>query len=162
MLFFETKSDAKNRFGDVVLHRCIGDYRSLFLTRIMEKFGARVINTSKVSDVCGNNLITSMVLAKAGVPTPKTYVALSSESVEQTAGCSATPIPMKPFVGSSGRMVSIARDAETLDTIVELRESIPNPIEHMYYLQEFVERPPRDIRHSRRRGDNRDRLPERP
>ena len=23
---------------------------------------------------------------------------------------------------------------------------MPNPIEHMYYLQEFVERPPRDIR----------------
>jgi [lysine-biosynthesis-protein LysW]--L-2-aminoadipate ligase len=56
------------------------------------------------------------------------------------------PVVMKPFVGSWGRMVSIARDAQTLDTIVELRESIPNPIEHMYYLQEFVERPPRDIR----------------
>ena len=42
MLFFElTDSDAKNRFGDVVLQRCISYYRSLFLTRIMENFGAR-------------------------------------------------------------------------------------------------------------------------
>jgi [lysine-biosynthesis-protein LysW]---L-2-aminoadipate ligase len=147
MLFFElTDGSAENRFGDVVLQRCISYYRSLFLTRIMENFGAYVINTSKVSDVCGNKLITSMVLAKAGVPTPKTYIALSSDSVEQTAGLLGYPIVMKPFVGSWGRMVSIARDAQTLDTIVELRESIPNPIEHMYYLQEFVERPPRDIR----------------
>jgi [lysine-biosynthesis-protein LysW]--L-2-aminoadipate ligase len=53
---------------------------------------------------------------------------------------------MKPFVGSWGRMISIAKDPQILDTIVELRESIPNPIEHMYYLQEFVQRPPRDIR----------------
>ena len=43
-------------------------------------------------------------------------------------------------------MISIARDPQTLDTIVELKESLQNPIEHMYYLQEFVKRPPRDIR----------------
>jgi [lysine-biosynthesis-protein LysW]---L-2-aminoadipate ligase len=147
MLSFElTDREAKNRFGDIVLQRCISYYRSSFLTRIMENFGAHVINTSKVSDVCGNKLITSMVLAKAGIPTPKTFVALSSESVDQTAEQMGYPVVMKPFVGSWGRMVSIARDAQTLDTIVELRESIPNPIEHMYYLQEFVERPPRDIR----------------
>jgi [lysine-biosynthesis-protein LysW]--L-2-aminoadipate ligase len=147
MLSFElTDGAAANRFGDVVLQRCISHYRSLFLTRIMENFGARVINTSQVAETCGNKLITSMVLAKAGVPTPKTFVALSSECVGQTAEQLGYPVVMKPFVGSWGRMISIARDAQTLDAIVELRESIPNPIEHMYYLQEFVERPPRDIR----------------
>jgi len=147
LLSFElTDREAKNRFGDVVLQRCISYYRSLFLTRIMENFGAFVINNSKVSDICGNKLVTSMVLAKAGVPTPRTFVALSSESVDQTANLVGYPVVMKPFVGSWGRMISIARDSQILDTIVELRESIPNPIEHMYYLQEFVERPPRDIR----------------
>ncbi len=147
LLSFElTDRDAKNRFGDVVLQRCISYYRSLFLTRIMENFGAYVINNSNVSDVCGNKLISSMVLAKAGVPTPRTFVALSSESVDQTANLVGYPVVMKPFVGSWGRMISIARDPQILDTIVELRESIPNPIEHMYYLQEYVERPPRDIR----------------
>jgi [lysine-biosynthesis-protein LysW]--L-2-aminoadipate ligase len=146
-LFFElTNGDAGNNFGDVVLQRCISYYRSLFLTRIMENFGTYVINNSKVSDVCGNKLITSMVLAKAGVPTPRTFVALSSDSVEQTAAALGYPVVMKPFVGSWGRMISIARDQQILETIVELRESIPNPIEHMYYLQEFVVRPPRDIR----------------
>jgi len=141
-----SKKKLRNGFGDAVLQRCISYYRSLFLTRIMEHFGAYVINTSKVSDVCGNKLITSMVLAKAGVPTPRTFVALSSESVEHAADALDYPIVVKPFVGSWGRMISIAKDAQTLDTIVELRESIPNPIEHMYYLQDFVERPPRDIR----------------
>ena len=83
-LYFDvTGKDAKNGFGDVVLQRCISYYRSLFLTRILENFGVRVINTSKVSEVCGNKLITSMVLAKAGVPTPRTYVSLSSESVDR-------------------------------------------------------------------------------
>jgi [lysine-biosynthesis-protein LysW]--L-2-aminoadipate ligase len=146
-LFFEaTAKKSKYDFGDVVLQRCISYYRSLFLARIMEHFGAYVINSSKVSDICGNKLVSSMVLAKAGVPTPKTYVALSSESVIEAAETLGYPVVLKPFVGSWGRMISIAKDAQTLDTIVELRESIPNPIEHMYYLQDFIDRPPRDIR----------------
>ena len=146
-LFFEiTDGDRSNQFGDIVLQRCISYYRSLFLTRIMENFGAYVINNSRVAEVCGNKLITSMVLAKAGVPTPKTFVALSSDSVDEAAASLGYPVVMKPFVGSWGRMVSIARDQQMVDTIVELKESIPNPIEHMYYLQEFVDRPPRDIR----------------
>ena len=147
MLYFEaTAKKPEHDFGDIVLQRCISYYRSLFLTRIMENFGARVINTSKVSEICGNKLITSMVLAKAGIPTPKTFVAMSSESVDEAAEKLGYPVVLKPFVGSWGRMISIAKEKQALDTIVELRESIPNPIEHMYYLQDFVERPPRDIR----------------
>ena len=146
-LYFDvTAKKIKGGFGDVVLQRCISYYRSLFLTRILENFGIPVVNTSKVSEVCGNKLVTSMMLAKAGILTPKTYVALSSESVTAAAESLGYPIVLKPFIGSWGRMVSLAKDAHTLDTIVELRESIANPIEHMYYLQDFVERPPRDIR----------------
>ena len=146
-LYFDvTGKDARNGFGDVVLQRCISYYRSLFLTKILENFGIRVINTSKVSEVCGNKLVTSMLLARAGIPTPKTYVSLSSDAVIEAANSLGFPVVMKPFVGSWGRMISLARDAQTLDTIVELKESLQNPIEHMYYLQEFVKRPPRDIR----------------
>jgi len=87
-----------------------------------------------------------MLLAKAGILTPKTYVALSSDSVGEAAEALGFPVVMKPFIGSWGRMVSLAKDRHTLDTIVELKEAIQNPIEHMYYLQEYVKRPPRDIR----------------
>ena len=85
LAFNVTGKKVKNGFGDIVLQRCISYYRSLFLTRILENFGIQVINTTKVSEACGNKLVTSMLLAKAGVPTPKTYVALSSESVVETA-----------------------------------------------------------------------------
>jgi [lysine-biosynthesis-protein LysW]--L-2-aminoadipate ligase len=144
--FEVTSRTPADEYGDVVLQRCISYYRSLFLTKILENFGSSVINSSKVSDICGNKLITSMVLAKAGVPTPKTFVAMSSESVQRAAAGLGYPVVIKPFVGSWGRMVSVAKEWDTLDTIVEMRESIPNPLEHMYYLQEYVKRPPRDIR----------------
>ena len=160
LLSFEiTDRDAKNRFGDVVLQRCISYYRSSFLTRILENFGAYVINSSKVSDICGNKLMCSMALAKAGVPTPRTFVALSSDSVDQTAEQVGYPVVMKPFVGSWGRMISIARDPQILDTIVELRESIPNPVRaHVLPAGVRAEAPQRHPRHSRRGRDNRDDL----
>jgi [lysine-biosynthesis-protein LysW]--L-2-aminoadipate ligase len=146
LAFNVTAKGAADGFGDVVLQRCISYYRSAFLTRILENFGVRVINSSKVSEACGNKLVTSMLLAKAGVPTPDTYVALSSESVFETAEKLGYPVVVKPFTGSWGRMVDIAKEPQTLGTIVEYRESMQNPVEHMYYLQEFVKRPPRDIR----------------
>lgn len=141
-----TGKKINNGFGDVVLQRCISYYRSIFLARILEHFGIKVINSTRVSEACGNKLVTSMLLAKAGVPTPKTYVALDSESVFETAEKVGYPVVIKPFTGSWGRMVDIAKEPQTLGTIVEYRESMQSPVEHMYYIQEFVKRPPRDIR----------------
>ncbi|HVC26750.1 MAG TPA: lysine biosynthesis protein LysX [Nitrososphaerales archaeon] len=146
LAFNVTGKRVRNGFGDVVLQRCISYYRSAFLTRILENFGIQVINTTKVSEACGNKLVTSMLLAKAGVQTPKTYVALSSESVFETAEKMGYPVVVKPFTGSWGRMVDIAKEPQTLGTIVEYRESMQSPVEHMYYIQEYVKRPPRDIR----------------
>jgi [lysine-biosynthesis-protein LysW]---L-2-aminoadipate ligase len=144
--FNVTGKKINNGFGDVVLQRCISYYRSIFLARILENFGIHVINSTKVSEACGNKLVTSMLLAKAGVPTPKTYVALDAESVFETAEKVGYPVVIKPFTGSWGRMVDIAKEPQTLGTIVEYRESMQSPVEHMYYIQEFVKRPPRDIR----------------
>jgi [lysine-biosynthesis-protein LysW]---L-2-aminoadipate ligase len=144
--FQVTAKKVRNGFGDLVLQRCISYYRSLFLTRILENFGIEVINNSSVSEACGNKLITSMILAKAGVPTPKTHVALSSESVTDAAEAVGYPIVLKPFTGSWGRMISVAKDPQTLAAFVEFRESMQSPLDHMYYIQEFVTRPPRDIR----------------
>lgn len=135
-----------NLFGDLALQRCISHYRALYLTRIIENMGLEVVNSSAVTESCGNKLVTTLILAKAGIPTPRTYVALTPETVAQAAKTLGFPVVMKPLTGSWGRMVSIARDEEALQSIVELREQLQNPAEHLYYLQEFVRRPPRDIR----------------
>ena len=146
-LHFEISRRIRTRkFGAAILQRCISHYRALFSTRILESAGARVINTYSVAELCGNKLATTMALAKAGVPTPKTIVALSSDSVEEAAKKVRFPLVMKPFTGSWGRMVSVAKDMDGLSSLVELREEMHNPLEHMYYLQEFIKRPPRDIR----------------
>lgn len=135
-----------SELADVVLNRCISHYRSLFLSEALEGAGLSVINRHAVAEVCSNKLATSIALSNSGVPTPRTYLALSAESAEAAAEALGYPLVLKPFTGSWGRMVTIVRDRETLLALAEFKEELANPAEHMYYLQEFIKRPPRDIR----------------
>ena len=146
LIFDVSRAEKENGFGDLALQRCISYYRTLFLTRIFENRGVEVINPHRVTEACGNKLVTTMLLAKGKIPTPKTLVTLSPETVAEAGERLGFPVVLKPFMGSWGRLVSIARDPETLQSIVELREQLQNPMKHMYYLQEYVKRPPRDIR----------------
>ena len=132
--------------GDVVLQRCISHYRSLLLTQTLEGAGVHVINSYTVAEVCSNKLATSIALSNAGVPTPRTYLALSNEGAEVAAEQLGYPLVLKPFTGSWGRMVTVVRDKATLQALMEYKEELANPLEHMYYLQEYIRRPPRDIR----------------
>jgi len=133
--------------GDVVLQRCISHYRSSLLTQTLEGVGLMVINSFAVAETCSNKLATSIALANAGVPTPRTFLALTSEAAEEAAEELGYPLVMKPFTGSWGRMVTVVRDRATLESLIEFKEELANPQEqHMYYLQEYVKRPPRDIR----------------
>jgi [lysine-biosynthesis-protein LysW]--L-2-aminoadipate ligase len=55
------------------------------------------------------------------------------------------PKIIKPTVGSWGRMVSKINDMDSADGIIEGKESM-HPIHHIHFFEEFVQRPPRDIR----------------
>ena len=133
--------------GDVVLQRCISHYRSSILTLMLEGAGLKVINSHDVAERCSNKLATSIALANAKVPTPRTFLALTSEAAEEAADKLGYPFVLKPFTGSWGRMVTVVRDRSTLQSLIEYKEELANPQEqHMYYLQEFIRRPPRDIR----------------
>ncbi|MDG6987871.1 MAG: lysine biosynthesis protein LysX [Nitrososphaerota archaeon] len=137
----------RQEFGDVVLQRCISHYRSSLLTRTLEGSGLKVVNSFDVAETCSNKLATSIALANAGVPTPRTLLALTSEAAEAAAEELGYPLVLKPFTGSWGRMVTVVRDRATLQSLIEFKEELANPAEqHMYYLQEYVRRPPRDIR----------------
>jgi [lysine-biosynthesis-protein LysW]---L-2-aminoadipate ligase len=135
-----------SEFGSIVLQRCISHFRSLLLSETLEGAGLHVINSHSVAETCSNKLSTTIALARAGVPTPRTYLALTSEAVESAAAELGFPLVLKPFTGSWGRMVTIVRDKETLQSLIEYKEELANPQEHSYYMQEFVKRPPRDIR----------------
>jgi [lysine-biosynthesis-protein LysW]--L-2-aminoadipate ligase len=145
--------DCKNLILDVdkkteystVLQRCVSYYRNLHSTAALEGMGANVINSLYCGVYAGNKLFTHMLLRNAGIPTPYVTVAFSKESALAALDSLGYPRVIKPTVGSWGRMVSKLNNKESAEGIIEEREKM-YPIYQVHYLEEFVQRPPRDIR----------------
>ncbi|HEX2013985.1 MAG TPA: lysine biosynthesis protein LysX [Nitrososphaera sp.] len=132
--------------GDVILQRSVSHYRGLYMTACLEFLGYPVINRFEVGETCGNKLLTSLVLAKNEIPTPRTQFSFSAESAMESIRKTGLPLVLKPIVGSWGRGVFPIRDEEVASMVVEMREEDDSPFARIYYLQEMINRPPRDIR----------------
>jgi [lysine-biosynthesis-protein LysW]---L-2-aminoadipate ligase len=138
------KSDLS--LGDVIMQRSVSHYRGLYLTACLEFLDFPVINKFSTAEMCGNKLVTSLALAKNNIPTPRTQVAFSAETAIEMMRKTGLPLVLKPIVGSWGRGVFPLRDEETANMIVEMREENDSPLSRIYYIQEMVDRPPRDVR----------------
>ena len=133
-------------FGDAVLERCISYFRGLHYTAYLEFLGVPVINKLAVASVCGNKMMMSLKLAEHKIPSPQTFFAFTRESALNMADNAKYPLVIKPLVGSWGRGVAKISDRESLEAVTESREISDGPYDRIYYLQEMIKRPPRDIR----------------
>ena len=133
-------------FGDVAINRCISYFRGLHITAILEKAGLEVINPFDVSLICGNKVFTNLALMEAGVPIPKTLLAFTGDGALKALDEIGFPAVMKPVIGSWGRLIALVKDRDSAQAIIESREQIHNALLQLYYVQEYVNRPPRDIR----------------
>ena len=136
----------KAKFGELALERCISYFRGLHATAILENSGIPVINSFKTSSICGNKLLTTLTLIKAGIPTPRTIIAFTLEEALKALDELGYPAVLKPVIGSWGRLIAPLKDKETALALLEHREEMSNPLYQIYYIQEMVVRPPRDIR----------------
>lgn len=139
-------SKVNEAYGDVALQRCISHFRGTYISACLESKGMVVVNKASVSEICGNKLWSTLMLIRAGVPTPKTALAFTPESALQAAEEIGYPVVLKPLVGSWGRMVVALRDREEAEAIIELRSQMNGALNQIFYVQERVNRPPRDIR----------------
>ena len=133
-------------FGDIFLQRCISHFRGLYITSCVEFLGYPVINKYEVSEICGNKLRTSLILAKSKVAGRKTYFCFNSDSFKVLIDKIGYPIVLKPIVGFWGRGVFPVRNEEIANMLIETREENDSPFSRIYYVQEMIKRPPRDIR----------------
>lgn len=141
---FLSLDKSKDSF-ETVLQRCVSYYRSLHSTAALEGKGVNVINCLNTSIFAGNKLFTHMLLQKQGISTPFSVVAFSEEAALEALEKNGYPMVLKPTVGSWGRMIALLKDRDSAEGIIESREKM-YPIYQVYYLEEFVQRPPRDIR----------------
>jgi [lysine-biosynthesis-protein LysW]---L-2-aminoadipate ligase len=131
---------------DLVVERCINHSRALYSLRILNDRGIPTVNTAHVADVCGNKLQTTSALTANGVPSPRTLIAYSSESALRAIEELGYPVVLKPAVGSWGRLLSKINDREAAEAILEHKEVLGTYHHSIFYIQEYIQKPMRDIR----------------
>jgi [lysine-biosynthesis-protein LysW]---L-2-aminoadipate ligase len=132
-------------WNKTIIQRTVSYFKSLHSTAALEGVGAHIINSLRTAILCGNKLFAHMELQKAGIKTPNAFTAFSPESAMSTLARMGYPAVIKPTIGSWGRLIALVRDTEAAKAIIEDREHM-FPIYHVYFFEEFVKRPPRDIR----------------
>ena len=143
-LFIDLNNGVTEDYG-VVLQRCVSYFRSLHSTAALEGKKVRVVNAFQTSMIAGNKLFAHMKLKEANVATPKSMLAFSMDSALQALDKLGYPVVLKPTIGSWGRLIALLKDRESAESVIEDREHM-FPLYQIYYLEEFVKRPPRDIR----------------
>ncbi|MEO7260439.1 MAG: RimK family alpha-L-glutamate ligase [Jatrophihabitantaceae bacterium] len=130
----------------VVLNREIGAVRARYAAWALEAEGSRVLNTARATEVCGDKWLTSMSLQAAGLPTPRTAIAMTPESTLAALDELGYPAVLKPLVGSWGRLVTKLENRDQAVTVLEYVAALTGPQAHLGYLQALVASGGRDIR----------------
>lgn len=131
---------------DVVLERCVNHSRALSALRILNDWGIPTVNTASVAEVCGDKLVTSSAIFRAGLPSPRVQIAFTAESALQTIEQMGYPVILKPAVGSWGRLLAKVNDRDTAEAILEHKEILGSYHHSIFYIQEYIRKPQRDIR----------------
>jgi [lysine-biosynthesis-protein LysW]---L-2-aminoadipate ligase len=131
---------------DVIVERCISHSRALYALLLFRDWGIPTVNSYQVAENCGNKLLTTSALVRAGLPTPVTKIAFTPESALDAIEEMGYPVVLKPGVGSWGRLLSKINDREAAETVLEHKQILGSYHHSIYYIQEYVNKPGRDIR----------------
>jgi [lysine-biosynthesis-protein LysW]--L-2-aminoadipate ligase len=146
LVHFDLDNPEPWRQYDAVLERTISYTNGLYACRIFNIWGIPTVNTAAVAEACGDKLITTALLAQANVPQPNSRVAFTPESALETIEIMGYPVVLKPVVGSWGRLLAKVNDRDSAEAILE-HKSVLGSVQHsVFYIQEYIEKPGRDIR----------------
>lgn len=131
---------------DLVLIRSVSQSRAYYAAATLNALGVPTVNLASVIHTCNDKLVCSAALVKAGVPTPRTAVAFTAESALQIIEEWGYPVVLKPVVGSWGRLLAKLNDRDAAEAVLEHKETLGSYQHSIFYIQEFVNKPGRDIR----------------
>lgn len=137
-----------NQFDDdVVLERCISTVKGTHAIEFFESIGIPTVNALAVAQMCENKFATSLALVKNEVPTPAFSLVFDElQAKEAIQNMGGYPVVLKPISGSWGRMVARVNDDFALEALIEQKTTLGGPHHHALYLQQYIEKPGRDIR----------------
>ena len=130
---------------DVLFERSVSYSRGLYISKIYEANGVTVVNSPQVAERCGDKYVTSQILAREGIPTPRVLMAFDEESALAAVEAVGYPAVLKPVVGSWGRLLAKVDNREMAESVIEHKATLG--VHHqVFYIQEYIKKPGRDIR----------------
>jgi len=145
-IHFDLENPAPWKQYDAVIERSMSYNSGLYALRILNAFDVTTVNTAAVAEVCGDKLTTSTLLAKAGLPQPRNVVAFTPASALEALEELGYPAVVKPVVGSWGRLLAKVNDRDAAEAIFEHKATLGSTQHQVFYVQEYIEKPGRDIR----------------
>lgn len=131
---------------DIVLERCLHHSRALYALKMLNDWGIPTVNSHEVALTCGDKINTSAALVRAGVPSPRTLIAFTPESAMRAIETLGYPVVLKPAIGSWGRLLAKISDRDAAEALLEHKETLGSYQHAIFYIQEYVDKPARDIR----------------
>ncbi len=131
---------------DVVLDRAMEFTRGLYALEILNSWGVITVNRARVVSLCGDKLLTTAALTEHGVSSPRTEIAFTPEAALEAIENMGYPVVIKPVIGSWGRLVAKINDREAAEALLEHKSVLGHFLHEIFYLQEFITKPGRDIR----------------
>jgi len=138
--------DERWRAYDAVLCRSMSQSRGLAVLHVLEHWGVRVYNSTTVTAICNDKLLTTLALLRAGIPTPRTLLAFDPQETIRGIEMLGYPVVLKPITGSWGRLLARINDRDAAEAVLEHKETLGSYQHHIHYVQEHIAKPQRDIR----------------
>ncbi len=130
---------------DVLFERSISYSRGLYISRIFEAQGVPVINPSIIAERCGDKYVTSQILVRNNIQTPRVLMAFDEDSALAAMDSVGYPCVLKPVIGSWGRLLAKVDDRSAAEAFIEHKAALG--VNHqVFYIQEYINKPGRDIR----------------
>ncbi|MBI4066370.1 lysine biosynthesis protein LysX [Candidatus Gottesmanbacteria bacterium] len=132
---------------DIVLERCVSTVKGMHAVEYYESLGIPAVNPLSLAMVCENKFLTSLTLVRHHVPTPRFALVFNEDQAKKAVGeIGGYPVVIKPVSGSWGRLVARVNDEHALEAVLEQKAILGGPDHHAYYIQQYIEKPGRDIR----------------
>jgi len=145
-LIFDFHEKARWQEYDVIVERCVTQSRALAALRVFNDWGIKTVNRHAVVQLCGDKLETSSVIIRDGVASPRCKVAFTAEAALKAIEEMGYPVILKPATGSWGRLLSRINDRDAAETVLEHKEVLGSYHHAIFYIQEYIDKPARDIR----------------
>ncbi len=114
----------------------------LDLLNAMEEYGLKLINSRESLEIASDKFLTSIYLDRHSIPTPKTVICENPNDALGSFEELGRDIVLKPLYGSKGVGITRINDKGFAENVFYTLAQL----NHIFYLQEFIEHSNRDIR----------------